>query len=128
MHSTHTVFQLVVNICQDNLGRVWAEHDFLTSADRDVAASLPHGGVPQIAHALLSEAVFREVYTSALILMTRDPDFLPRWIAAEESQRRGLEQELQAAALHVLTKTPEKMLPNAISGILAMLTQTKIGQ
>lgn len=122
---TYTAFRLVVNICQDEYGNVWSDHECLSSDDELVMHQLPQGGVPQVAHALLTEATRREVFTSALVLMSRDPQFLAQWVAADSTGRRVLEQELEEAAKTVLARTVEKMLPGAVAGILTMLASQR---
>ena len=122
-HPTYTSFKLVVNICQDEFGNVWSHHDFLTSEDAGFCVGLAHGGVAQVAHALLTEAVRREAFTCALIWMGKEPEFLARWVAAPPEEQRFLETELVKTAQHVLTATAGKMLPGAVAGVLAMLVQ-----
>lgn len=124
---TYTAFRLVVNICQDEFGNVWSDHDFPTPEDGMTALGLPHGGVPQVAHSLLTEAVRREVFTSALMLLGQNPALLAQWAAAEAEGRQKLEGELSRAALHVVTQTTAKMLPSAVPGVLAMLAEQQMG-
>ena len=123
VYPTYTAFRLTVNICQDEFGNVWSDHEFSTPEDQVVASALAHGGVHQVAHALLTEAVRREVFTSALILMSRDSQFLGQWQAADSTGRNVREEELVRAALCVVTQTAEKMMPSAVAGVLTMLGQ-----
>lgn len=120
---TYTAFQLVVNVCQDEFGNIWSDHEFLTPEGEQLAQGLPHGGVAQIAHALLTETVRREVFTCALVWMSKDPRFLERWALAEPPERKFLEEELVRAAQHVVTATTTRMLPGAVAGVLDMLAQ-----
>lgn len=117
-----TSFRLVVNVCQDTSGNVWSDHNFLTPEDEAVASSMQYGGIPQIAHALLTEAVRREVFTSALILMGQDPELVSRWAAATPVMQGPLEAPLGDAVLTVLSKTINKMIPGALAGVLDMLS------
>ena len=120
---TYTAFQMVVNICQDEFGNVWSDHDFLTPRDEEISTGLTQGGVPQVAHALLTEAVRREVFTSLLLLMSRDPAFLAHWMAADAVRKKGMEAQVAAAALHVITQTANKMISGATAGVLTMMSQ-----
>jgi hypothetical protein len=120
---TYTSFRLVVNICQDGDGNVWSDHEFLTPEDEEVASGLFQGGVPQVAHSLLTEAVRREVFTSALVLLSRTPQYLAQWQQATSEGRKTLEGVLEAAAEKVLIKTVKKMIPGAVAGVLTMLSQ-----
>lgn len=124
---TYTSFRLVVNVCQDTFGNVWSDHEFATPEDEQVARGLRQGGVLQIAHALLTEAVRREVFTSILMKLSQDPTLLSRWPNMTEEERRQVEDELSAAALHVVTKTTTKMLPGAVPGVLTMLLKQQTG-
>ena len=121
VHPTHKVFRLSVSLCEDEFGNIWSDHEFATSEDERVASGLRYGGVPQIAHAMLSEAVVREVYTSALLMFGKDPKTLERWATADEEGRKVIEAELAKAANHVITTTVPKMLPTLVPGVLAML-------
>lgn len=120
---SYTAFRLVVNICQDGDGNVWSDHEFLTPEDEATAAELFQGGVPQVAHSLLTEAVRREVYTSALVLLSRTPEYLAQWHQSSPEDRKALEGGLEAATEQVISRTVRKMLPGAVSGILAMLVE-----
>jgi len=124
---TYTALQLTLNICQDEFGNVWSDHDFASPGDQEISNRLPQGGIPQVAHALLTEAVRREVFTSALIHMSQEPAFLSRWMAAEEAGRKVLEEELVRAAWHVLSMTIGKMLPGAVAGVMTMLLEQQGG-
>lgn len=123
---TYTALQLTVNICQDEFGNVWSDHDFATPADQEIAAGLPQGGVLQVAHALLTEAVRREVFTSALVQMSQDPTYFALRLAPDGDSRRLLTIDLEKAVLHVLTTTMSKMLPGAVAGVLAMLEDQQL--
>lgn len=118
---TYTAFSLTVNVCQDEFKNVWSDHDFSTDSDADIASGLQHGGIPQVAHALLTEAVRREVFTSAMVLLSRDPTFVARWAGADDAGKQALEKDLGRATQHVITQTLIKMLPGAVAGVLSML-------
>lgn len=120
-HKDYSAFRLALTVCHDEHGRVWSEHGFDTKADEQVAASLPHGGVQQVAHALLIEAVRREAFTCALVQASKDAGFLERWSRADDGQRAILEQEIQKAAEEVLMRTIPKMLPGAVREVLDMM-------
>ena len=117
----YTAFQLVVNICQDSDGNVWSDHDFATPEDQSFAQGLPQAGLLHITHALLSEAVRREVLVSAMIQMSQNASFLKDWASGDAESRKDLEAILMDRVHEVLTKTIGKMLPGAILGILEMM-------
>lgn len=120
-HPTYSALRLIVNVCQDEHGNVWSDHGFQTPADEQVAGELPQGGAPQVAHALLTEAVRREVFMCALIELTKEPGFLTRYQAADEAGQEQIRRDLAAAAQHVITRTLTKMVPGAVAEVLAMM-------
>ena len=120
-HPTYTALRLTVNICQDEHGNVWSDHDFETPEDEKLAGELPQGGAPQVAHALLTEAVRREAFLCALIELTKTPGLLTLWREAGDAERARIEQELEHAAKHVITSTLTKMVPGAVAEILSMM-------
>jgi len=70
---------------------------------------------------LLTEAVRREVFLCALIELTKDPEFLSRYTAADDDAKAGMEAELGNAAKHVITRTLDKMVPGSVAEVLAMM-------
>ena len=121
VNPTYTAYRLTVNICQDGHGNVWSDHDFETLEDERIAGEMAQGGAPQLAHALLTEAVRREVFVCALIEQTRDAGFLARWKTASEKEKERMEGDLDHAARHVIGRTLVRMVPGAVAEILAMM-------
>ena len=124
-HPTYSAFRLVVNVCQDEHGSVWSDHGFATPADVEVAGNLPQGGAPQVAHALLTGAVRREVFLCALIELTKDKGFLAQYTAADDAEKRRMEAGLAAAAKLVITRTLDKMVPGSVAEVLAMMADQR---
>jgi len=120
-HPEYTHLRVVLNLCQDEFGNVWSDHTFASSKDEALAAELSNGGHPQIAHALLSEALRREVFLLALVKMSSDPEFLRRWKDADEASRASIQEELEKALVEVVTKTAEKGASGVVAGVLTML-------
>ena len=127
VNADYTAFQLVVNICQDAHGNVWSDHDCLTQADRDLSIGLPQGGAPQTAHALLTEAVRREVYLCVLLQMSKDVGFLERWATAVGDTKDQIEDDLRSAVYDVISKTVPKMAAGAVPQVLTMLADHVVG-
>jgi hypothetical protein len=121
-HPDYAALRLRVNLCQDRQGNVWSDHNFETAADAVVARTLPQGGVPQIAHALLTEAVRREAFVCALVEMTKDPKFLARYKSSTPEEKASIEANLQKAATFVITKALEKMVGPSVADVLAMMS------
>ena len=123
----YTAFQLVVNICQDADGNVWSDHDFLTPEDHTISIALPQGGAPQIAHALLSEAVRREAFLCVLVELTKDREFMAKWMGAGDAAKDQMETGLRAAVEQVVSQTLAKMASGAVPEVLAMLADQSVG-
>lgn len=124
-HPEYTAFRLTVNVCLDAQGNVWSDHTFPSEQEEEIALGLPQGGVPQIAHALLSEAVRREVFQLLLFRLMQDPGLLDTWSLASDSLRQHMEEQVGRQVLTVLTSVLPKMLPGAVAGVLRMMMDTK---
>ena len=112
-HPDHTVYRLVVSICEDEHGRVWSEHDFASEEDAAICQATRNAGVEQTAHALLTEALRREAFVDALIILTRSHGILPP----------GTQEEIVAAVTKVVTGKLPKALPSLVRGILDMISR-----
>jgi hypothetical protein len=119
----YTAFSLTVDVCEDEFGRVWSGHSFESDTDEETALQLKNGGAPQVAYALLTEAMRREVFVLMLMRMSQDPEFLQQWRDADEEVKRGLEAELGFAARQVMTDTLSKMVAGVGREILTMLSE-----
>jgi len=126
-HPEYTALQLVLNICQDGDGNVWSDHDFPTPEDEALAVGLPQGGAPQLAHALLTEAVRREAFMCALIELTKSPDFLSQWARGSKAERAMIEGQIGNYASHVITSTLGKMTMGLVAEVLAMMVNQTPG-
>lgn len=122
VHPTYTAYRLRVNICEDEFGNVWSDHEFETEGDAQVAQALSNGSIFQIAHALLSEAVRREAFTSAMVELSKDPAVLDRYQALEGKEKATFETNLANAITHVITQTLGKMAPGAAREVMAMMS------
>ena len=115
----YTGYKLVVNVCEDELHRVWSDHEFMTQADHAASQSTMTGGVHQVAHALMTEAVRREIYLDVLIQLTQDSTFLDKWIAADEAGQDEIVAELSAITCEVLRGKLLKMAPGLVREMVA---------
>lgn len=109
---TYTSFRLQVNVCQDGDGNVWSDHGFMEPVDEMISQTLRHGGVQQIAHSLLTEAVRREAFLTTLILISQGKGGV---LPSEEQVTEAVEK--------VLTATIKKMAPGAAAGVLEMMRE-----
>ena len=118
-----TVVVLEVRICQDKFGRLFSTHDFRSPDDRERSQKWKGGGVRQIAHALLTEATRREAYTTALVRLTQEPDFLDTYDRASDERRTTMERQLAQAVQVIIHRTLGKMGPDIAKEILTMMVQ-----
>lgn len=118
----YIALRLTVNICQDEFGNVWSDHTFATPEDEALAADLKHKGPPEIAHALMSEALRREAFMLTLLKVSADPQFLQQWGQASKEDRALLQKKLEKGMVDVVHKTAEKNAAGVVEGVLTMLT------
>jgi len=111
----------VVTVSQDDQGRLWSEHEFATERDRATSLTLPNGGVPQIAQALLTEAARREIYCGVLAKMSKDPDLITRWDTADAEEKHRIEVELANAGILVMNRSAVRLALSTAVDILGMI-------
>lgn len=126
VHATHTTFTLDVKVSLDKEGKLWSHHDFQSTQDREISYTLPQFGVPQIAMALLTEALRREIYAGFLVLQGSGSQVLERWHAADATGKLAIEQELAGAAYEVISRTVAKIGPECAKEILAMMAKQTV--
>lgn len=117
-------FTLTVNICLGPNGEVLSNHNFTSSDDSETAKQWSGGGLRQVAHALLTEAVRREAFTSLIVKMSADPEYLQNYLKATPEERKALETEMSIKVQEVLTRNLQKMtLPSTQEAFQMILTQ-----
>ena len=119
---------LEVRVCLDAAGKVWSAHTYKSQADALLASSWAGGGVRQISFALLTEALRREVYTCALVELTKDSAFLEKYSGADDETREKMVLDLGNAAQAVLTSTSKRMAQSAAQEVLSMLGSQSTGR
>jgi len=120
----YTGYKLVVNVCEDALGRVWSDHEFASAEDEAAALSTNQGGAMQIAHALFTEAVRRELFVDVLTMMTQDPTFLvEKWGKGSPEEREKITTHLGEVAQELLRRKLVRMVPGLLLGLLQNLGQ-----
>lgn len=115
----YTIVNLLVRLCCDEFGRVWSWHD-VNPTDVEKLKQWPSGGVKQIAYGLLLEAVRRETFASALVLMSSDESFLQKYQTIDDKNETV--KQLTDAVMDVLTRNIQPLLVPAAKEILTMLT------
>lgn len=118
----YTALTLEVQVCLDKQGRLWSVSEFQSDEDERLAATLPNAGLPQVAHALLTSALRREVYTEVFVQLSKDKDFLAVYVQADEEGKRAVEELLGNTSHDVMSKTIRKMGRDSAQEILMMLT------
>ena len=125
-HPNHTCFQILVTISLDAEERLWTEHEFTTTEDQQLSMSLPNGGVPQIALALLTEAARREMFCSVLARLSADPTFLDTWMTSSDEEKRAIEVELANVAISVMNRSMTRLALPTAGDILGMMARGKV--
>lgn len=120
-HEAYSAFSLTVDVCQDEFDRVWSSHCYETPEDEAVALQLKSGGAPQVAYALLTEAMRREAFVLTLVRMSKDPDFIQTYKTASDEVKRGMEADLGIAARQIMANTMSKMVAGVGREILSMV-------
>lgn len=117
-HPTYTSYRLVVNVCEDEHGRVWSDHTFYTEEDAEVAGGTRNGGVEQIAHALLVEALRREAFVDILVRVSKTPGLLSQ---LQGDQQEAFHKEIEQVVSQVVTQVLPKAVPGVVRGVLHMM-------
>jgi len=109
---SYTAFTVAVDVCQDQRKRVWSDQRFPTAEDAAAAQTLDGDAIQQIAYALLTEALRRELYLDAMVELSNNPDFITAWVNADPQGKTKLEHELANAGLTVMFQGLGKMAPS----------------
>jgi hypothetical protein len=112
---------LEVRIFRDPDGQVWSIHRPLTDKDEEVLAGWPGHGARAIAHALLVEALRREVYLCLLTQLTKDISMFRKYEEGDDSVRRVIEKDLEAGVQGTLAVTIPRMVPDIVREVIAMV-------
>lgn len=115
-------FHLRLTITPLESGGVDATHTFLSAEDASIAGALPGHGIQHIAQALLLEALRRETYLIVLGELTKDPQFLTRYLQGSPDEREALEQETGETVARLFNLGAEKLSPGVAAWVFAMLT------
>lgn len=121
VHPDYSCCSVEVVLAEDSSGTVWSEHR-LSHEDAAISAQLSGGGARQIAHALLTEALRREVFVDVLVQMSKGDGFLDWYGDAAEDQKREIEQNMANAGLAVLVTLLPRMLPGIAREVLEMVS------
>jgi len=121
------VVSLEIRVCLDAAGCIWSIHRFASPEDAAKAQGWASGGTRQIAHALMTEALRRETFVCALVEMSRDPDFLAKFL--DDPQNQGvIEKALGGSAVEVIRSTAVRMAEGVARETLNMLiSQMTVG-
>lgn len=117
----YTAFSLEVTVCQDDNGWVFSVHDAASEEDSQIISGLPNHGVEQIAYALLTEALRRELYVEVLLALTQDRELVSQWTTGDPPRKQEIEHMLTNACVSIITKTMGKMVPDLAKEVLTMM-------
>lgn len=104
-------------------GGVDAHHTFASLSDQNRAASLPGGGHLHITQALFLEALRREGFMSALAELTKDDQYLAKYLAGTPEEQAAVEKKLAETIIEMFRRGSEKLAPGIAKGVLTMLTE-----
>lgn len=124
----YACFGLTVEVCEDKDGRVWSQQAFQTAEDEEVACTLSGGGTRQVAHALLLEALRREVFVDILVELSKGEGYIERYIKATDEDRNEIERELAEATTKIMTGMLPKMLPSVAREMVEMVAAQSIDE
>jgi len=116
------VVSIEVRVCLDANGAIWSIHRF-SPEDTQTLMTWPGGGTRHIGHALLTEAVRREAFSSTLVLLGQEPDCLKQWVEADEEGKKEIEDRLALTVQTVIEKTTMKLSHSSVQEILEMLVR-----
>jgi hypothetical protein len=126
-HEDYTCFQLIVEVLEDAEGGVWSQHR-MDPESAALSATLSGGGARQIAHALLIEAVRREVFAEVLVELSKRDGYLERYQNGDARKRQEIERALANAGLAYLVEMLPKLLPGVARDVLTMVAQQQDGE
>lgn len=121
VNQAYTCFSIDTEVCVDKDGQVWSSHS-LEREDEEISRTLQNYGEPQIAFALLTEALRREVFNDALLELSKDRKFIETYKTADAETRKQIEKNLANAALNIIVRSSRHMLLNITREILAMMS------
>lgn len=119
-HENYSCASLEVRIVEDALGWVFSEHVCASPEDEKVVSEMRGHGLKQVAYALMTEALRREVYLCLLVEMSKHEDML-RWYAeGDETYQAKFRERLAGAALATIMGLVQKMLPDISREVIEM--------
>ena len=116
-------FSIEVEVLQTNDGNVFSNHKASTELDEQTISTFPNGGIEQIAFGLLMEAVRRETFIATLISLTKDSDYIEKYVSSEPSDQLEIEVELAENVREILSKNIGQMSVPTAKEILYMFAQ-----
>jgi len=122
-YSDGSVASIEVRIALDPNGKLWSINQPASPKDNDVFQSWKDHGVRAITHAMLTEALRREVYMCVLAQLTKDPSFVRTYASGDPSIRSDLEADLVRVVRETLEATLPKMIPNAVLEVMDMVAK-----
>lgn len=120
-HDGYETAVLEVRICKDAQNQLWSVHNWQSREDEALSHSWPEGGAKQVAHALLTEALRREVYALVLGELTRDQEMISKYSQADAAGKAEIEKRLEQSLPRMVLRMTEKMGPGLVQEILAMV-------
>lgn len=107
-------FSLDVEVVQTNDGNVFSNHKPSTDLDEQTISTFPNGGIEQIAFGLLMEAIRRETFIATLISLTKDSEYIKKYVESDIEKRIEIEINLAEKVREIISKNIGQMsIPTA---------------
>ena len=122
--TTHTkTIHVDVSITTNHLGEAWSMHDLSTDQDREIALTLPTGGMEQVANALFVESLRREAMIQVLKKATKEESFLDGWKGATREEQNQLLEGLTQPIREKILKQLEDVVFAALWDAMLDITR-----
>ncbi len=121
-NETYSMISLIVDLCQDNTGRVFSAHRLQEPLDYTTAMSWPGGGQEQVAFGLLVEAARREAVLGLILMLSKDPELLNALKASEARQEEllaSMSSAIQAQFARTLQRIAGAVAKEALQATLS---------
>lgn len=112
---------LEVHIQREHSGAVYSKHVPRDASDLDVLRTWPTEGIPEVAFALLTEAVRREAVLDAILWVGSHPENRQRW--REGDQQEAILADLSPRLCEVIRQTTCRLSATALREALDQVTK-----
>jgi len=119
----YTCFVIEVEVAVDQHGVPWSNHALQSPEDMALTMEMDKSGQEYVAHALLMEAVKREVLLEILLRLSNDAEFKGRILDSAREAQEELVSEVSTAMMRVVNRVVAEVAPDAARAALDMVRQ-----